>query len=121
MKHDNAAITDSRDCERRCGDNHSGSPKECVLLLFARAITWLVKVRGTSPLVILSYRGAAMFSCLDRCLAIGWNFRFHHAQRSTCHCADVKDDVSCLDMPSGHSWSDSGTSAPSLLRRRGRG
>jgi len=23
----------------------------------------------------------------------------------------VKDDVSCLDMPSGHSWSDSGTTA----------
>src|ERR1700751_5944540 len=28
----------------------------------------------------------------------------------------VKDDVSCLLMPSRHSWIDSGTSAPSLLR-----
>jgi Bacterial regulatory helix-turn-helix protein, lysR family len=29
----------------------------------------------------------------------------------------VKDDVSCLDMPTRHSWIDSGTTAPSLLRR----
>ena len=33
----------------------------------------------------------------------------------------VKDDVSCLDMPSGHSWSDRGIMAPSLLRRGGGG
>jgi len=40
--------------------------------------------------------------------------------RSVRHIDFVKDDVSCLDMPAGHSWSDSGTPAPSLLRRRGR-
>jgi hypothetical protein len=40
--------------------------------------------------------------------------------RSVRHLDFVKDDVSCLDMPAGHSWSDSGTPAPSLLRRRGR-
>ena len=31
-------------------------------------------------------------------------FRFYHAQRSAGSCADVKDDVSCLDMPTRHSW-----------------
>src|SRR5947209_9448204 len=41
--------------------------------------------------------------------------------RSASHLAFGKDDVSCLLMPSRHSWIDSGTSAPSLLRRGSRG
>src|SRR5438874_5380180 len=40
--------------------------------------------------------------------------------QSVFHLAFGKDDVSCLDMPTGHTRTSRGTEAPALLRCRGR-